>query len=106
MRAFADLLDRLSLTASRNAKLVLMRDYFRDTLDPERGWPTQLKVTGDSIRAVQLPEAQIFVTPDVDVRMQLPDVRVTGTVHVPRAEAQIQGDSAYCSLEHQRLGQP
>ena len=38
MRAFADLLDRLSLTASRNAKLTLMRDYFRETPDPERGW--------------------------------------------------------------------
>ena len=27
MRAFAELLDRLSLTGSRNAKLVLLRDY-------------------------------------------------------------------------------
>ena len=46
MRAFADLLDRLSLTASRNAKLVLMRDYFRDTPDPERGWALAA-LTGD-----------------------------------------------------------
>ncbi len=38
MRAFADLLDRLSFTPSRNAKLVLVRDYLRDTPDPERGW--------------------------------------------------------------------
>ena len=29
MRAFAELLDRLSLTASRNAKLTLVRDYLR-----------------------------------------------------------------------------
>ena len=27
-------------------------------------------------------------------------------VHVPRADAQIQGNLAYCSLEHQRLGKP
>ena len=27
-------------------------------------------------------------------------------VHVPRAEAQTQGESTYCSLEHLRLGQP
>ena len=46
MRAFADLLDRLSLTASRNAKLTLMRDYFRDTPDPERGWALAA-LTGD-----------------------------------------------------------
>jgi DNA ligase-1 len=38
MRAFADLLDRLSLTASRNAKLVLLRDYLKATPDPDRGW--------------------------------------------------------------------
>ena len=38
MRAFADLLDRLSFTPSRNAKLVLVRDYLRATPDPERGW--------------------------------------------------------------------
>ena len=38
MRAFARLLDRLAFTPSRNAKLTLMRDYFRETPDPERGW--------------------------------------------------------------------
>ncbi|RZJ78754.1 MAG: ATP-dependent DNA ligase, partial [Brevundimonas sp.] len=38
MRAFADLLDRLSLTNSRNAKLVILRDYLRATPDPDRGW--------------------------------------------------------------------
>ena len=38
MRAFANLLDRLSFTRSRNAKLVLVRDYLAGTPDPERGW--------------------------------------------------------------------
>jgi DNA ligase-1 len=38
MRAFAELLDRLSFTPSRNAKLVLARDYLRAAPDPERGW--------------------------------------------------------------------
>jgi len=38
MRAFSRLLDRLAFTPSRNAKLTLMRDHFRDTSDPERGW--------------------------------------------------------------------
>ena len=38
MRAFANLLDRLSFTRSRNAKLVLVRDYLSETPDPERGW--------------------------------------------------------------------
>jgi DNA ligase-1 len=38
MRAFATLLDRLSFTPSRNAKLVLVRDYLKQAPDPERGW--------------------------------------------------------------------
>jgi DNA ligase 1 len=38
MRAFAELLDRLSYSPSRNAKLRLMADYFRATPDPDRGW--------------------------------------------------------------------
>ena len=38
MRAFSTLLDRLSFTRSRNAKLVLIRDYLAETPDPERGW--------------------------------------------------------------------
>jgi len=46
MRAFAELLDRLSLTGSRSAKLVLLRDYLRVTPDPDRGWALAA-LTGD-----------------------------------------------------------
>jgi DNA ligase-1 len=46
LRAFAELLDRLSLTGSRNAKLTLVRDYLRDTPDPDRGWALAA-LTGD-----------------------------------------------------------
>ena len=38
MRAFAHLLDRLSLTSSRNAKLALVHDYLAAAPDPERGF--------------------------------------------------------------------
>jgi DNA ligase-1 len=46
MRAFAELLDRLSLTASRNAKLTLVRDYLRETPDTDSGWALAA-LTGD-----------------------------------------------------------
>jgi DNA ligase-1 len=46
MRAFAELLDRLSLTGSRNAKLTLVRDYLKVTPDPDRGWALAA-LTGD-----------------------------------------------------------
>lgn len=38
MRRFADLLDALSYSAARTAKLRLLMDYFRTTPDPDRGW--------------------------------------------------------------------
>ena len=38
MKAFATLLDRLVLTPSRDGKLKLLADYFRDTPDPDRGY--------------------------------------------------------------------
>ena len=48
MRAFAELLDRLSLTASRNAKLTLLKDHLvsvpvrrsRASRDPDSAWGT------------------------------------------------------------------
>ena len=46
MRAFAELLDRLSLTGSRNAKLTLVRDYLAQTPDHDRGWALAA-LTGD-----------------------------------------------------------
>ncbi len=54
MRAFAELLDRLSLTPSRNAKLVLLRDYLRATPDPDRGWALAA-LTGDLTFAAAKP---------------------------------------------------
>lgn len=38
MNRFAHLLDRLGYEPSRNAKLRLLADYFREVPDPERGW--------------------------------------------------------------------
>lgn len=37
MKAFSQLLDRLTYTPARNAKLLLMRNYFLSTPDPDRG---------------------------------------------------------------------
>ena len=46
MKAFAQLLDRLSYSASRNAKLRLMGEYFRSTSDPDRGWALSVLTDG------------------------------------------------------------
>ena len=38
MNRFAELIDALLFTPSRNGKLRLLREYFATTADPERGW--------------------------------------------------------------------
>ncbi len=38
MERFAALLDGLIFTPARNGKLTLMKEYFRDAPDPDRGW--------------------------------------------------------------------
>ena len=65
MRAFAELLDRLSLTASRNAKLTLVRDYLRETPDPDRGWALAA-LTGDLTFQAAKPN---FIRKAIEERM-------------------------------------
>ncbi len=65
MRAFAELLDRLSLTASRNAKLTLVRDYLRSAPDPDRGWALAA-LTGDLTFDAAKPA---FIRKAVEARM-------------------------------------
>jgi DNA ligase-1 len=65
MRAFAELLDRLALTPSRNAKLTLVRDYLRETPDPDRGWALA-SLTGDLSFAAAKPA---FIRKAIEERM-------------------------------------
>ena len=46
MKAFAQLLDRLSYSPSRNAKLRLLVEYLRGTSDPDRGWALAVLTDG------------------------------------------------------------
>jgi DNA ligase 1 len=59
MKAFAALLDRLSYTPSRNAKLKLIEDYLRHTPDPDRGYALAVLTGG---LAVSLPVRRILAT--------------------------------------------
>src|SRR5271167_2375058 len=65
MRAFATLLDRLSFTTSRNAKLVLVRDYLKAAPDPERGWALAA-LTGELVFDAAKPG---FIRKAVEARM-------------------------------------
>ncbi len=54
-------------------------------LDANSGWPTKLTLRGDTVRIVELPDVEIFASPNLDVDVALPVIEVAGNVHVPRA---------------------
>lgn len=57
----------------------------RMELDRGAGFPTTLKLSGQAVPIVQLPDAEVYVSPELDIDVMLPNVRVDGTVLVPRA---------------------
>ena len=66
MERFAELIDRLVYSGSRNAKLRLIEDYFRQTPDPDRGYALAVLTDGLPLR---LPYRRILaelVEPFVD----------------------------------------
>ncbi|MGX5849482.1 cisplatin damage response ATP-dependent DNA ligase [Mesorhizobium sp. PL10] len=66
MNRFAELLDRLVLTPSRNGKLTLLTDYFRSVEDPDRGLALAA-ITGDlNIAAVKPAMLRTLVTERMD----------------------------------------
>ncbi|MCK9551979.1 cisplatin damage response ATP-dependent DNA ligase [Aquamicrobium sp.] len=66
MNRFAELLDRLVLTPSRNGKLKLLTDYFRETEDPDRGLALAA-ITGDlSIAAIKPAMLRALVAERMD----------------------------------------
>jgi DNA ligase-1 len=66
MNRFAELLDRLVLTPSRNGKLTLLTDYFRSTEDPDRGLALAA-ITGDlDIASVKPAMLRQLVTERID----------------------------------------
>ncbi|PAP92544.1 cisplatin damage response ATP-dependent DNA ligase [Mesorhizobium wenxiniae] len=66
MNRFAELLDRLVLTPSRNGKLTLLSDYFRSVEDPDRGLALAA-ITGDlTIAAVKPAMLRMLVMERMD----------------------------------------
>ena len=66
MRRFAELLERLAFTPSRNAKLRLITDYLRTTPDPDRGWGLAAITRDVSFASVKPAMLRALVTERVD----------------------------------------
>ncbi|MDB5725666.1 MAG: ATP-dependent ligase, partial [Novosphingobium sp.] len=66
MEAFADLLDALVYTSSRNAKLKLIAEYLRRTPDPDRGWALAALTSGLDFPAVKPAAIRTLLMERVD----------------------------------------
>jgi translocation and assembly module TamB len=58
----------------------------RTELDPAAAWPTSFRLRGENLAAIQLPEAQAVVSPDLEVVTDWPTVFVSGEVRIPSAD--------------------
>ena len=66
METFAALVDGLVYTRSRNAKLVLIAAYLRDTPDPDRGWALAALTDGLDFPAVKSSTVRALLTDRID----------------------------------------
>lgn len=57
-------------------------------LDGKAGWPTRVKVKGESFEASRIPEARVLVSPDLDIQIQKRNIHINGDVHIPYAKLQ------------------
>ena len=57
-------------------------------LDPERGWPTTIHVTGNDFEVSRIPEAVVTVTPDLKISIDAPNIQIDGDLLLPYAKLQ------------------
>lgn len=55
------------------------------TLDANLGWPLDMRIKGDNFRALNLPEMQAYVSPDLKLAKTSEGMSLTGEVRVPKA---------------------
>ena len=54
-------------------------------LDKKAGWPTTLKITGNSVEVSRIPEARVQVTPDLQVNIKQRNIHISGDLYIPFA---------------------
>ncbi|MDP2119330.1 MAG: cisplatin damage response ATP-dependent DNA ligase [Hoeflea sp.] len=69
MNRFADLLDMLAFTPSRNAKLSLLQEYFRAVPDPERGYALAAIARDLDIPAVKPAQLRELISTRLDAEL-------------------------------------
>jgi len=57
-------------------------------LDKNAGWPTIMSIKGENIEVARIPEAQVQISPDLQVKIEKHTIETTGNVEIPYAKLQ------------------
>ena len=66
MRGFSELIDKLLLTSSRNRKIDILCDYFKNTPDPDRGFALAIITNSLELKNIPISKIKEIVRENVD----------------------------------------
>lgn len=66
MKAFSELINKLLLTSSRNRKILILSDYFKNTSDPERGYTLAILTNSLELKNISISKLKDIVHENVD----------------------------------------
>lgn len=58
-------------------------------LDPARGWPLHLKLSGERVQALDLPQVTALVSPDLSVETDEQRIKVRGSIVIPEGQVRL-----------------
>ena len=69
MRDFSELIDKLLLTSSRNRKVDILCDYFKNTPDPDRGFTLAIITNSLELKNIPISKIKEIVRENVDAEL-------------------------------------
>jgi DNA ligase-1 len=66
MKAFSELINKLVLTSSRNRKILILSNYFKNTLDPERGYTLAILTNSLELKNISISKLKNIVHENID----------------------------------------
>jgi translocation and assembly module TamB len=60
-------------------------------LDPAADWPANLTISGERFKAMGTPEATVFISPDLQIKIEKAGIHVKGKMVIPEATLVVKG---------------
>jgi translocation and assembly module TamB len=89
LRAQASDLDRLTLEGLVESGKGVLNLNGETLLQPERGFPSKLRIQGKDWVALNIPEAEVHVSPDFSIEHSRERTDLAGEIHIPYARIRL-----------------